>query len=312
MKRVQNVISESRLTLPVVATYGMGTWAAAGLFHEQWWIQLACFAISTYLMIELNNSNALIRIYSRMVSCSFIILSSTMCFLFCSISQAIAELCVIASYIMLFRCYQDRQAAGRTFYAFICLGLASMFYVHTLFYVPAVWLLMAFYLQSFGWRSFLASVIGLITPYWFASVYFIYLEDFSLPVQHFLQLTDLQFPYDYTQITLQQTVTFVFVIITATTGTIHYLRTSFNDKIRIRMLYNCFIVMNILSTSYLIAQPQHYDFLMRMIVINTSPLIAHFIALTHTRVTNISFCIITISALLLTAYNLWISSSAFL
>ena len=138
MKRVQNVISESRLTLPVVATYGMGTWAAAGLFHEQWWIQLACFAISTYLMIELNNSNALIRIYSRMVSCSFIILSSAMCFLFCSISQAIAELCVIASYIMLFRCYQDRQAAGRTFYAFICLGLASMFYVHTLFYVPAV------------------------------------------------------------------------------------------------------------------------------------------------------------------------------
>jgi len=82
MKRVQNVISESRLTLPVVATYGMGTWAAAGLFHEQWWIQLACFAISTYLMIELNNSNALIRIYSRMVSCSFIILSSAMCFLF--------------------------------------------------------------------------------------------------------------------------------------------------------------------------------------------------------------------------------------
>lgn len=310
MKRVQNVISESRLTLPVVATYGMGTWAAAGLFHEQWWIQLACFAISTYLMIELNNSNALIRIYSRMVSCSFIILSSAMCFLFCSISRYCRTVrhCILHHALPML----STVAAGRTFYAFICLGLASMFYVHTLFYVPAVWLLMAFYLQSFGWRSFLASVIGLITPYWFASVYFIYLEDFSLPVQHFLQLTDLQFPYDYTQITLQQMVTFVFVIITATTGTIHYLRTSFNDKIRIRMLYNCFIVMNILSTSYLIAQPQHYDFLMRMIVINTSPLIAHFIALTHTRVTNISFCIITISALLLTAYNLWISSSAFL
>ena len=144
MKRVQNVISESRLTLPVVATYGMGTWAAAGLFHEQWWIQLACFAISTYLMIELNNSNALIRIYSRMVSCSFIILSSAMCFLFCSISQAIAELCVIASYIMLFRCYQDRQAAGRTFYAFICLGLASMFT-----YIPYS----TYRLYGCSWRS---------------------------------------------------------------------------------------------------------------------------------------------------------------
>ncbi len=311
MKRVQNIISESRLTLPVVAAYGMAVWAAAGLFREQWWIQLACFALSTYLMIELNNSNALIRIYSRMVSCSFIVLSSAMCFLFSSIDQAVAELCVIASYIMLFRCYQDRQAAGRTFYTFVCLGLASMFYVHTLFYIPAVWLLMAFYLQSFCWRSFVASLLGLITPYWFAAVYFIYLEDFSLPIQHFAALADFRFPYDYTLITPQQALTFAFILTIAITGTIHYLRTSYNDKIRIRMLYNCFIIMNILSTAFLIVQPQHYDFLIRMIVINASPLIAHFIALTHTRITNISFMIITVSALLLTAYNLWISSSIF-
>ena len=299
------------MTLPAVAVYGLAIWGLAGLFSEQWWIQLACFVISTYLMIEMNNSNALIRIYSRMVSCSFIVLSSTICFMFSSISEAIAELCIIASYIMLFLCYQDRQAVGHTFYAFMCLGLASMFYIHTLFYIPAIWLLMTFYLQSISWRAFWASVIGLITPYWFAAVYFIYQEDFSVPAEHFSRLADMSFPYDYTQITPQQTLTFLFVLIISMTGTIHYLRTSFNDKIRIRMLYSCFIAMNMLSVAYLIAQPQHYDFLMRMIIINTSPLIAHFIALTQTRLTNIAFYVITISALLLTAYNLWISSSIF-
>lgn len=306
MKRAQNTISESRLTLPIVATYGIAVWAAAGLLDEQWWVQLACFVVSTYLMIEMNNSNALIRIYSRMVSSSFIILSSTTCFLFSSINEAVVEVCVIASYVMLFICYQNRQAVGHTFYAFVCLGIASMFSIKILFYVPPIWLLMTFYLQSMSWRSLWASLLGLVTPYWFAAVYFIYQEDFSLPASHFAGLDDFIFPYDYTQITPQQALTFIFVLIVSITGTIHYLRTSFNDKIRTRMLYNCFIAMNMLSVAYLIVQPQHYNLLMRMIIVNTSPLIAHFIALTQTRITNIAFYVITISALLLTAYNLWI------
>ena len=44
-------------------------------------------------------------------------------------------------------------------------------------------------------------------------------------------------------------------------------------------------------------------------IITTAPLIAHFIALTHTKVTNIAFCVLTGLTLLLTAYNLWMSLS---
>ena len=78
------------------------------------------------------------------------------------------------------------------------------------------------------------------------------------------------------------------------------------------MLYQFFITMNLLSAVLLVIMPQHYDFLLRMMIINTSPLIAHFIALTRTRVTNIAFYVITLSALMLTAYNLWTSSSVLL
>jgi len=42
-----------------------------------------------------------------------------------------------------------------------------------------------------------------------------------------------------------------------------------------------------------------------------SPIVAHFFALTHTRLTNILFIVIIIMTLLFTGYNLWMSSSLF-
>jgi hypothetical protein len=46
-------------------------------------------------------------------------------------------------------------------------------------------------------------------------------------------------------------------------------------------------------------------------IIAVSPLIGHFLALTKTKITNIAFIVITIAVLVLTAFNLWTSSSPF-
>lgn len=311
MKRAQNRISESRLTLPFIIVYGAAVWCAGGLLQGQWWLQFACFLASTYLMMELNTSNALIRIYSRMVSCSFVVLSSAACFMFGSVREAAAVLCVIASYITLFQAYQNRLSMGRMYYGFLFIGLAAMAYVEVLYYVPFLWLLIVFYLQAISWRNFFASVLGLLTPFWFAAVWFVYQEDFSLPVSHFARLADIQLPADYSLLTAGQAATFALVLAVGITGTVHYVRTSYNDKIRIRMLYNFFIAMNMLSVVFVVLQPQHYEFLLRMMIVNTSPLIAHFIALTRTRITNIAFYAIAAASLLLTGYNLWTSSLNF-
>jgi hypothetical protein len=42
-----------------------------------------------------------------------------------------------------------------------------------------------------------------------------------------------------------------------------------------------------------------------LIIINTAPLIAHFIALTNTKVTNITFIVLVILTFLLTVFNAW-------
>jgi len=71
------------------------------------------------------------------------------------------------------------------------------------------------------------------------------------------------------------------------------------------MLYELFIAMSISSAVFILLQPRHFDILMRILIVNTAPLIAHFIALTRTRLTNIAFYGIIGLSIGITAYNLW-------
>jgi hypothetical protein len=102
-----------------------------------------------------------------------------------------------------------------------------------------------------------------------------------------------------------------FLAIMAATGITHYVRKHQGDKIRIRLLYGFFAWMDIAALLFLALQPQHYDGLLRIIIVCTAPLVAHFVTLTSTKVTNIAFFIITGIMILLTAYSLWTASLLF-
>lgn len=317
-KYLQNKVAESRLTLPAVAAYALVVWLLSGLVAKQWWLQFGCFAIATYLMVELNNINALIRIYSRMVSCTFLLLGCCACFLFPSLRGALLQICFIGSIIVLFQGYQDKQSVGFTYYGFLLLGLASMIFVHIIFFVPPFWILMITHLQSLSWRTLGASFFGLLTPYWFGICWLFYTGDFTLLFSHFAQLAVFQQPFHILHLKFQIfpdnyaiLAVFTFLIILAITGTIHYIRQHQGDKIRIRLLYGFFIWTDIVAIIFLLLQPQHYDSLLRIIIVCTAPLVAHFLALTSTKVTNVAFCIITVTIVFLTAYSLWTASSIF-
>lgn len=322
IKRTQNHVAESRFTLPVVVLYAIAVWLASGLLIPSvpitseglWkgaWVQFVCFFVSAYVMVELNNSNALIRIYSRTVSCSFIVLLCAGCFLFGSMGGAITQLCVVASNALAFRSYQDKQSMGWIYYAFLCVGLASSVFVQVLFYVPFLWLMMFFQLTSLSWRTFFASILGLLTPYWFALPVLLYKGEPDVLVQHFVALADFVFPFDYAQLTVNELLLFVLVVVLGITGTIHYWRKQSSDSIRTRLFYSCFIQMWLLTVIFLVLQPQHYDMLIRILIINVSPLIAHFLSLTYTRITNIAFYVICSVAVLLMLFSLWMPSFSF-
>ncbi|MBR1462979.1 MAG: hypothetical protein IJ604_06315 [Prevotella sp.] len=309
VKRFQNKVAEGRYVLPIVAAYALGIWYLGGLVGQKLYVQLAFTVLSTYLMVELNNSNALIRVYSRMVSCSFLALTCITSFLFPSLRIALLTLCFITFYTIIFHTYQDKQSPGLTFYAFLCIGLASLAFVQVLFLVPFLWLIMAFYLMAFSHKMFWASIIGITTPYWFLLPFSLITDNIDLLAGHFVQIAQFEPLFQYQQLNGNHVISLLFIIMLYAIGSIHYMRRSYLDKIRTRMLHFTFIAVGALTLLFIILQPQHMEPLLAILIINTSPLIAHFIALTHTRVTNIVFCVLIISALILTAVNLWIPLS---
>lgn len=310
VRRVQNRIAESRLTFPVTALFGIGLWLLCGLIQHQLWIQFACYALSTYLMMEFNRTNALIRIYSRTVSAAFVILCGVTCYLFPSMEAGITMLCLAASMLTLYKTFQDKEAVGWIFYTFLLIGLITLMKVHAFWLAPFYWLIMATCLSSFGWRTCIGSLLGLALPYFYlaAIVIFQYKGNLKPFTDHFLPLLDFQFPYDYSQIPLPHLLTYGFLVILTLTGIIHFLRTSYNDRIRIRQFYYSFMLFDLSMFILMALQPQHFELFVQMAVIMTSPLIAHFIALTHTRITNFAFYVIVMTSLALIAFHVWTSS----
>lgn len=291
--------------------YAVGIWLMCGLINREWWVQFALFAISVYLMVELNNISALIRVYSRMVSCSFIILICSACFLFPLTQGAIVQTMVIGALILLFMTYQDQQSPGFTYYAFILWSIATGASVHMLFYLPLLWLLMGTQLQSLSWRTLSASVLGILTPYWIYACWLVWQGDFTPLIAHFKQLDNLQVPLQFTTLDTGRIAVFVLLAVVSVIGTIHFIRQHHFDKIRIRQLYGFFIWMDLATVLFVVLQPQFYDVLIRIMFICTAPLIGHFLALTHTKITNIAFCILVVITLAVTGLNLWMSSFLF-
>ncbi|MBO7109319.1 MAG: hypothetical protein J6V97_04425 [Prevotella sp.] len=313
MKRPQNIIAESGLTLPVAALFSVVVWLLVGLVRLQLWPQLACFIATIYMVVEMTNQNALLRIRSRMVSSTFIVLSCASCFLFPQMTGGVAQLCMVAAFLMLFQTYQTSRYMGRIFYAFAAIGLGSLAFVQMLWYVPVLWLLMATQLQSMNWRTWLASMLGLAMPYWFALVWFLlpfnlsadWTADLSPLADHFALLADISRPSIPTPpYLLGSILALVLTLVLGAIGITHFWQYSFEDKIRIRLLYGFFTAMTAFTVFLILVQPQHFDVLMRLLTLCACPLIAHVLTFTSSRLSNILFFVALGLALALTVFNL--------
>ena len=305
IKRFQNKIAESRMALPFTAVYALLVCFACGFVEHGMWMQLALLAVSSFMMLELNNANALIRIYSRMVSCSFLVFAVMAVFILVSVPHAVVQLCFIAFLLLLFSAYQNKGAMGRVFYAFVMLGAASLMFVQIAYFLPVAWVLLFANIMAGGGRTYFASVLGFITPYWIAGGYSLYTGQTDEFVGRLSGLWTFGPLLDVAAVDMHRMVTFGFIVLASLTGIIHFHRNSYKDKIRTRMLFEVFTTLFLCAMVFAVLQPQHADCLMAMMTVCGSPLVGHFISLTNTRLTNAWFVCLLIGALCITVYNVW-------
>ena len=278
MKRLQNKIAESRFALPVVAVYTAAMWLAGGIIARQQYVEFALFAVSAYLMAEMNNRNALIRIYSRMVSCSFLVFE-TMAWSASNLQTSatldtwLVQLCFIAAYLTLFSCYQDKLIGTN--------------------------------LMAFSGRNFWASLIGLTLPYWFLGGYCALTGQIDYITAHFAPEVWVTPLFQGIELLKPDTiVTVAFIAVSALIGITHFMRNSYKDKIRTRMIYETLITVTLFCLAFMILQPCHHANLTGILAIHAAVLTGHFIALTNTKITNIAFCLLTAAAIAITVSNL--------
>ena len=288
----------------MTVAYGLLVSLAAGRITKALWLNFALLFASATMMVELNNSNALIRIYSRMVSCSFLVMTTMSLFLFQTINVAVVQITFIAFLLFLLRSYQEPNATGLTFYAFCALGIASIVFPQILLFLPPLWIVMAIDIQSFSPRTFMSSIIGVLAPYWFVAAWLIYTGRYAWLGTHLISILQFGTPLYLVDVKLHEWLTFAYVLSCALIGGIHFIMYSYQDRIRIRLIYEMFIVLDGLTMLFALIQPQHFDCLLGMAIVLTAPIIGHWLALTSSKLSNIVSMLLAAAALALTIYNM--------
>ena len=121
-----------------------------------------------------------------------------------------------------------------------------------------------------------------------------------------MSLVDFCEPFDLALWNLHQLISFLFIVLLALVSAVHFFNTSYKDKIRTRMIFEMLLVIAIFTAVLMLVQPKLYDPLVRILIISTSPLVGHYLALSESRLSNINFIVMSLLAVGLTIWNLWI------
>lgn len=329
---VQQKIACSHATLPVVCVVAFFVWFfsstdtlaggvvsdADGLFMSSdyglWHLLPLCVregfigkmtgvafcALCIYAMAELNNSCVLLRVSSRMLSSMLAILISV-CVVPCLVQPGLVVMlfCLLSFFALFASC--QLPSPMHTLLAYLSLSLASMVFPKALCLVPVYWTMQAM-LRSFSFRCLMASIIATLIPYWFfagLAVSFGWFDEF---MSHVLSLISFHFGA-YEQVSGNQYASYAFAFLLFLLGTVDFVRTSFKDKTRVRLIYNAVIVHGVFVTLFATAQPQYMSIWQSVMLVDSAILFGHFFTLVGNRFTNILMLVLAAAGVTLSIWN---------
>lgn len=289
-KTFRDKVVTGMFTLPATAALATLVWVLPDAGDATLWGGLAVTGLVSYLLVELNNRNALLRIRSRMVSSVYLALMSVCVFLHPLSVSMLPAVCLAASYFPLFAAYQQPRAAGEVFHVFLLLSAGSLCWPPLLLLSVACYAGLAFPLRALTGRTFMAGLFGLVTPYWLATGLLMWQGDLPQAWENFLSAFRFTRP-DYTLLTGPQAASLILTGVLALMSVAHFLRTAFGDKIRVRMYFYAIILQEVLLLAGTALLPSRFDLLFPLLVTNTAPLAAHYFALARGRWMNIWFIV---------------------
>lgn len=291
-------------TMYVALVVAAALWVAAGNIESpETWGGLAATVVMAYVLRELNNRYSLLRVRSKLISSTFLVLMGTLTFLHPLSAGYLPAVCWAGTLTVLFACYQNRVSQAYVFHVFLFVGLGALVFPQMLFLSPFLLFSVSVQMRAMTLRSFFAGVIGVMLPLAIREACLVLLHEDTMLYTLHEELTGFSLK-GYDSVGEQRFVSFAIVAAITLFAVIHFARTKFNDKIRTRMLYYAILVQELAITGLLVAFPADFDTVFRLLVLNSAPLIAHHLAFAGGRAGNVYFYVVIVLVCLLAAYNI--------
>ena len=227
-----------------------------------------------FLVHMANYSLMLIREKTLLPVLFYMLLSSTNLDFFPIKSASFGVFCLVLAIYQLFISYHNPYNTYRAFNASFIIGVESLLWTYILCFLPLFWFGM-YKFRSLNIRSFVASVMGVITIYWFVFGWCVWQSDYSalsIPYHTLFKIQPLQiFNSEWTD-----WIGIIYGVILISIASINIITHKHEDNLRIRQFLSFLILMTVWSFGLFFLYEQSSEEFLQVIGLPASILIAHF------------------------------------
>lgn len=279
-RTLRNRITESDLTFVVSLLITIVLWLAGHWTDASYWGGMAMIATAGYITLEMNNRGHLLRVRSRMMSSSFMLMLSALPIVHDYTPLMWVPLCVLWANLLLFSAYQQREPVGRTFYAFVLMGTAMCVYPPLVLMLLPMWFCLYHNLRILSWRTWSASVFGLCVAPIYMIAFRLWTGADPLPVEWMQYVERIMMPAEWT---LSVQLSIGLVALMAAWGTLHFRSNSYKENLRTRMLFGVLRMEMMIVPILLLLWREDWQVVLLLGVATGAPFVAHYFALAEGR-----------------------------
>ena len=303
---LQSIISKNQFSLPAVCLLSIIIWLLCPTKDVATWevpdyglwyllpesiqtgltgriIGLVITSVMVYAMVEFSNTLVLLRVSSRMLSTTLSMLMAICLCLHKFQPAHIAMFATLSSYLYLFSSYQ-KESPALNFSSHLFVSIMSLLCPKLLLFAIPLWLFQA-RLSSLGFRGFVATILAILTPYWFFFTFAVLEDRIDIFTDFFVKAFDIILP-SASSLKESQIVAYVFVALTFIIGHVHFLITKAQDKLRQRTIYEVVTIHGLVVIAATFFMPHCFNLFLGLLIIDASIIGGRFWVVSDNRFTN--------------------------
>ena len=214
-------------------------------------------------------------------------------------STSVGVFCLILAIYQLFTTYHDPEAREKAYSAALLIGIGSLLWVHLLWFLPLFWLGM-YNFRSLTSRTFIASLLGVATVYWFLLGWCVWQRDFMLFNVPFSTLFKVRL-LATDGIVLLDWISIMAIALLTVVASLNIVMHDTEDSLRSRQFLSFLIAMSVWAFSLYFLYDQVSEEFLETACVPASILIAHFFTVTRGKIVFWSF-FTTVAVLVATVF----------